>query len=129
MKAPTENPFVGLSDAMDQVVERLFYDLWRGGEWNDEHEELLQQWRAARGDAAFDHWIWWFGDVEGDSYDEEADTRDAAIALGTARYLAEGQFRIVEACLWNDNVKEGEEISEFARTRNGETITIVGSDL
>lgn len=122
--ADSGNPFVGLSAATHEVIEHLLADVYRAGEWEDEHEDWLDQWRAARGERGKDRWLWWVGEVGCAEYDEEADTREAAIALGRKTYVDQGEFQIVEARLWNDNVKEGEEISSFADSRNAAVIRL-----
>ena len=119
-----ENPFVGMTKAQDDVVERLLSDIYRDGEWDDTHEDLLAQWRAARGDDAFDHWVWWVGYVGSESYAEDAENRMKAIDRGRRDYSDDGgKFQIIEACVWNDNVKDGDEVTEFARTRNHQIIS------
>lgn len=120
----TNNPFIGMTKAHDGVVEQLFSSIYAGGEWTDDHEEMLGQWRDARGDEAYDDWTWWVGYVGDESYGENALNRQKAIDLGQRDYRDEGKFQIIEACLWNDNVKEGEEVSAFARTRNHEIVQV-----
>ena len=122
MTAP--NPFLDLRSDTHSVIERLLYDIHAAGEFSDEHDALLTQWRNARGDAALDRWSWWVGEVDGESYEYEFSDRDAAIAMGRTAYAAEGQFEIIEGRMWNDNVMEGEEITSFAATRNREVVRI-----
>jgi hypothetical protein len=122
--ADQPNPFIGLSQAVHDVFEQMLATIYRAGDWDDRQEQLLNQWRQARGKAAKDSWGWWFGELDGESYDDEAPTRDEAIARGRVAFAGDDSFWIVEARLWADNVKEGEDVSEFAEMRNRETILV-----
>jgi hypothetical protein len=122
------NPFVGIGPALHDVIEKLLGHLWAAGEWDDEHEDFLDQWRAARGEDGMDVWRWWIGEIDGESYDEDFASRDEAITEGRNRYADEGEFQIVEARTFNDLVKEAEDISPFAQTRNFEKIKISAND-
>lgn len=125
--ADLPSAFANLSDDTHGVIESLLSDVYRGGDWGDEHEDMLIAWRGARGEAAMDGWHWWVGEVDGESYDEEGPTREEAIEKGRARYVDEGRFQIIEARLWTDTVKEGEDVSPFADTRNHEIIPVVAN--
>jgi hypothetical protein len=74
--------FEGLGDTSHAVIEKLLCDIYTSGDWDIEHDDLLDEWRAARGDAAKDHWVWWAGDCDDDSYAHQADSREAVIAVG-----------------------------------------------
>ena len=124
----TTNPFIGMSDAAHQVVERLLSDLYKGGEWQDEHEDLLDQWRDARGEDAKTDWHWWAGDVDNDVYSFDAATRDEVIAMGRREFRSDGKFRIVEARLWSDFIKDGADVCDFAETRNYAVIPVADND-
>jgi hypothetical protein len=117
-----DNPFIGLPNAAHAAIEKVLSRLYAVGDWDDEDEEVLGQWREARGEAAKDHWRWWVGYVDAESYGQEADTREEAIEIGQARYGEDGKFAIIEARLWADDVKEGAEFGEFAEARNHEIV-------
>jgi hypothetical protein len=117
-----DNPFIGLPDVAHAAIEKVLSRLYAVGDWNDEDEAVLAQWREARGEDAKDRWQWWVGYVDAESYGEEVDSREQAIEIGQARYGEDGKFAIIEARLWNDDVKEAAEISEFAETRNHEIV-------
>lgn len=125
---PAVTAFDGLRPDTHLVIERLLYDLHNGGEWNEEHEALLDQWRDARGDGAKGAWRWWVGYPNCESFGEDADSREQAIEIGKRSYVEEGSIEIVEARLWADNVKEGEDVSAFAESRNRDTIAIGGTE-
>lgn len=118
------NPFEGLApDApVHGAIEDLLADLYRCGEWEDRHEDLLDQWRAARGEAAKDHWRWWAGEVDADLYANDFDTRDEAIAWGRKEYAREAAFRIVAARACADDVKDGADEVALTDHRHHETI-------
>jgi hypothetical protein len=123
--ADAQNPFVGLRPETHAVIEQLLTDIYRLGEWEDEHEKILSLWRAAQGDAAKDgKWIWWIGVVDDDAYSFDAGTREEALAIGHREYHDAEAFEIIEARLWKDDVKGGDEIADFAETRNHEIITL-----
>lgn len=123
--ADVPNPFAGLPESTHTVIEQLLHDIYAAGEWADEHEHMLDQWRAERGEAAKDSWGWWFGEVDVESFDDEAPTREEAITRGRVAFAGEDLFWIVEARFWADNVKEGQDIAEFAEMRNRETIAVM----
>lgn len=110
------------------AIEKLLGDIYRSGDWTDDHEDILDQWRAARGDDAKDNWAWWVGEVGCETYSFGPETRDAAIADGRREYGQDGKFEIIEARLWNDDVKEGEETMWFAESRNKEVVIMASND-
>jgi hypothetical protein len=119
------SPFADLRPETHDVIEKLLSNLYSSGEWGDEHEKLLDQWRAAQGEAAKDEkWIWWIGVVDDDAYSFDAHTRDEALAIGHREFHDVEAFEIIEARLWKDDVKGGDEIADFAETRNHEIITL-----
>jgi hypothetical protein len=125
MADPIANPFVGLSPDMHGVIEKLIARVWNDcDEWFDEDEDLLTQWREAREDDGLDAWSWWVGEVGAESYSFDAGSRKAAIEIGNREYAEQGRFEIIEARTWADIVKEGEDISTFARTRNREIVEV-----
>lgn len=116
---------IALNKEASDTIEKLLAGIWGQTEWSDDHDEILDKWREARGDAAYDHWTWWVGDsCEGESYSYNCETREEALEYGRREFKHEGSFRIVEARVWADDVKEGDEITEFAETRNAETIKV-----
>jgi len=123
--ADAQNPFLDLRPETHAVIEQLLTDLYASGEWEDEHEKILGLWRAARGEAAKDEkWTWWIGEVGDESYSFDAGARDEALAIGHREYHDAEAFEITEARLWKDDVKAGDEIADFAETRNHEIITL-----
>lgn len=122
----TDNPFIGLPEPVHSIIEQLLADLYNVGEWEDRHETQLQQWRLARGEDAKGPWRWWIGEVDPcEGYSFEAVTREEAIAIGNREFNNddnEHAFQIVEARMWSDTVKEGQDISPFAEARNCEVI-------
>ncbi len=95
------------------------------GGWTTYHDEILDRWRAARGIAAKTGWSWWARKVGEELYEEEFETRDAAIAWGVKNLEPQVEFELIEARCWADDI-EGDEASWFAESRN-HTI-IPGSD-
>jgi len=122
---PAANPFVGLPEPAQVVIEKLLSTIWSSGEWADEHEDMLGQWREARGDDAKEAWAWWVGEDADEPYACDALSREDAIRRGHEMFSREGRFRIVEARMWADNVKEGEDTAAFAEVRNGESFRCV----
>jgi hypothetical protein len=117
------NPFADIPTPMNPIIETLLTTLWSSGEWADEHEEMLGQWRDARGDAAKEAWTWWVGEDADEPYACDALSREDAIRRGHEMFSREGRFRIVEARMWADNVKEGDDEMGFAEVRNGESFS------
>lgn len=113
------------SDKTDELIEALFIALYAAEEWGDEHEKLLSQWRAARGEFAKDTWTWWVGDVDDVECACVASSREDAIARGRKMFSNEGRFKIVEMRMWADNVKEGDDITECADFRAMEVIRCI----
>lgn len=117
------NPFAGLSESTHKIIEQLLHDIYAAGDWTDDHEMMLDQWREARGEAGKAAWKWWVGEVGDEAYALDERSRDDAIRCGHEEFSREGQFQIVEARMWADIVKEGEDVTGFAETRNGEVIS------
>ena len=124
------NPFAGIASdhPVHDAIESLLSHIYASGEWDDDHELLLDQWRGALGEGAMGNWEWWIRDIDDESYEDTFATREAAIEAGKRRYADEGRFEIIEARLWSDAVKEGEDVSEFAAQRNHEVIRCGGAN-
>lgn len=122
------NPFTDLRPETHDVIERLLGRIWTAGDWGEEDDDLLDQWRAARGEAGKGEWRWWAGPVDDMAYEHEAASRDEAISIGRREYRAEGQFRIIEARSWSDDVKAGDDLEFFAESRNHAVIVIASND-
>ena len=118
-------PFLNVPDATHDVIEELLSNLWASGGWTVRHEDLLDQWRIARGEVAKDqHWRWWIGEVDGESYSLDFDRREDAVAAGRREFANEGKFWIINARLWADNVKDGDDIQWFAESRGKATVVV-----
>lgn len=117
------NPFLGLRADTHAAIGALLGRVYASGEWEDEDEELLAQWRAARGDEAMDNWRWWVGAPDCDLYAEDAATREEAIEIGRREYAEAGRIEIIEARTWNDEV-QGDEDCSFAESRNREIVDV-----
>lgn len=105
--------------AMDDI-EALLTLANRSGEWNPDHEPMLDRWRAARGEAGLTAWRWWAKAADDDEYANELATREEAIAWARREYRGEA-ITIVEARCFADQI-EGEEICSFAEMRNLEQL-------
>lgn len=120
-----DNPFTDLRPETHAVIEALLSAVYGDQEWDENHEATLDMWRVARGEDAMDEtWQWWVGEVGCFEYDEFAATREAAIEKGRSMYAEYNRFQIIEARLWDDLVKDGEEICRFAQSRNMEVIEV-----
>ncbi|PNU05853.1 hypothetical protein [Novosphingobium guangzhouense] len=117
------NPFVGLRSETHIAIETMLSSLYNCGEWGDQEEQFLAQWREARGDDAMAPWRWWVGSPDSDEFAEDAPTREKAIEIGRRDYAENGRIEIIEARTWNDDV-EGEENCSFAESRNREVIDV-----
>lgn len=118
------NPFVGLRADTHNAIETLLGRIYVAGEWDDQDEKFLDQWREARGDDAMSDWRWWVGSPSCDMFAEDASTREQAIAIGAREYAEDGRIEIIEARLWEDFVKEADEECSFAEVRNREVIVV-----
>lgn len=126
------NPFVGVNaDAMAIIGTLLGKVYQQGDEWeHDPCDRWLANWRAARGEDAFDHWRWWIGEVARETYALDFATRAEAIAAAPKAIargdfqLTDGRFEIVEARCWADEVEAADEVSWFAEKRNREILSI-----
>lgn len=126
------NPFEGVNaDAMEIIGTLLGKVYQQGDEW--EHPACylwLKQWRAARGEAALGIWLWWIGEVDGESFALSFDTRQKAVAAAPAAirngdlHSEDGAYWIVEARCWADEVTAGDDIMWFAEQRNPETLRV-----
>lgn len=119
--------FTGLSSDTNAVIEDLLQLIYRAGEFQDEHYDMLDAWRNARGDRAMDAWRWWIGGPDDDElYEDEFASEMEALAAGDRRYADEGKFRIVEARGWADSVEDGADEIGFAATRNARVVEVKG---
>ncbi|BBD98017.1 hypothetical protein SAMIE_1015180 [Sphingobium amiense] len=116
--------FSGLNNETHSVIEDLLNLIWCSGEWTDEHQDMLEAWRKARGEAAMSNWSWWIGDVDDDLYAYDFTSETAALDAGDRRFSAEGRFRIAEARCWNDNVEDGADEVRFAAIRNARVVEV-----
>lgn len=126
-KATLVNPFIGVNADAMAIVGILL-----GKAYQSENEDVvmdwIDQWRAARGDAAFDAWRWWIGEVGGESYALDYSTREAAVAdapraIRAGDFVsADGLYQIVEARGWADDVKAADDTLWFAEQRNEEIL-------
>lgn len=122
MSETEQNPFKTASPEVMAVVERLLIDLWKSGEWQSEHDALVDQWRDARWEAGMGPWVWWAASDGGDDcFTVEASTREQVIADARREFPTE-QLIIVEARSWDDRLKEGDDYSPFAMMRNREIL-------
>jgi hypothetical protein len=127
--ADLSKAFTGLSSDTNVVIEALLQLIYRAGEFQDEHYDMLDAWRKARGDAAMDAWRWWIGGPDSDElYEDEFASEMEALAAGDLRYAAEGKFRIVEARGWADSVEDGADEIGFAATRNASVVEVKAHD-
>lgn len=92
--------------------DETFFDTWA---------DIRDHWRARRGEAGKGDWSWWAGEVDGESYACEFNTRDEAIAWGKQEWLGD-PFRIVEARFWADDLTPEDDVVPFAEARNAEVI-------
>lgn len=120
--------FAGLNSNTNRVIESLLHTIWRACEFTDEHYDMLDAWRAFRGDAAKAEWRWWVAEVDADLYEEDFATEEEAMAAARQRYAALGSFKIIEARLWADDVQEGDDEMRFAEQRNGRTLEVAAND-
>ena len=119
-----DNPFTDLRPETHQAIETILGRIYGTCDWSEADEETLAEWREARGEDAKAEWTWWVGEVGCESYADNAPSREAAIEIGRRDYFVEGKFEIVEARLWADSVKDGEDVSAFAESRNRETVNV-----
>jgi hypothetical protein len=122
------NLFTGLDKINLDLIEELLSDIYKAGEWEDRHEELLKKWRSSQGEAAMSSWLWWADLVDSESYSFHATTRQKAIDDARAGHLGSDEFgdiEVIEARTWQDVVKEGEEITPFAATRNKSRVPLL----
>lgn len=121
------NPFIGVNADAMAIIGTLL-----GKAYQSENEgavmDWIDQWRAARGEAAFDRWRWWIGEVDGETYALDYATRDAAVADAPRAIRAgdfvspDGSYQIIEARGWADEVQAADDISWFAERRNKEIL-------
>jgi hypothetical protein len=127
-----KGPFSHLDKRGHDIIEALLTCIWKSGEWEDEHEDVLAQWRADRGAAAKNSWRWWVGELDCEFYADVFDERLAAITKGRSLFADEvfesEIFQIIEARVWADNVKDGDDVIAFAETRNKEVIRMHAND-
>jgi len=124
------NPFDGVNADAMEVVRQLLENTYRSQDgWEETGcDRILADWRAARGEEAFDDWRWWIGEVDGESFALDFSTRDEAIAAapraieGGDIYSEDGRYEIVEACNWSDGIGGEDDIVWFARQRNKEIL-------
>ncbi|WP_408591626.1 hypothetical protein [Novosphingobium sp.] len=105
--------------ALDDI-EALLTLTNRSGEWNDDHEPILERWRTARGEAGLTPWRWWAKMADDDAYANELATRDEAIAWARREYPGK-DIVVVEARCFADEV-EGDEVCMFAEMRHLERL-------
>lgn len=122
------NPFRDLRDDTHQIFEAMLYDLQASSDDGDQVADWIDQWRAARGEAGMADWRWWIGGTDDEIYALDFATRDEAIAAAPRAHAHgdinsfDGQFRIVAARCWDDNLDEGKDEIPFADRRNAETL-------
>ena len=125
------NPFAGINADAMAIIGTLLGKVYQSDEWEpDPCDGWLADWRAARGEDAFDHWRWWIGEVDGETYALDFATRAEAIAAAPKAIASgdfqspDGRFEIVEARCWADDVQAADEIIWFAEKRNREILSI-----
>ena len=90
-------------------------------EWTEDHDRMLERFRAARGELGMTEWQWWAREAGEESYANELPTKDAAIAWARREYGAAATIEVLEARVWLDGI-EGEDGCHFAAWRNHEKI-------
>lgn len=99
-------------------IETLLQDVSAAGDWGDEHEEILERWRALRGEAGKDGWRWWWKQPGDDLYNTDHATRDEALAAALIAEPAAIEVELIEARCWSDDINA--ESAMFAESRNYE---------
>lgn len=105
-------------------IESLLRGVSSAGEWQDEHEEILDRWRALRGEEGKSGWRWWWKRPGDDLYQTDHATRDEALAAALREDpAADDTVELIEARCWSDDINV--EDAMFAESRNYERVRVV----
>ncbi len=114
------------SDQAMKDIAALLEAVHRAGEWQDEHDDMLQRYRDARGEEAKGGWSWWAKSLDDESYTSEGATRADAVADLLVNDPAVGSVQVCEARVYNDElatlIGENDGIVWFADTRKIELL-------
>lgn len=111
-------------DKVGDLLERVY----NTAEFTDADVDLIDKWREARGEAGMGAWDWWAKLPGDDLHSVCGASRDDVIACARREWPDEPEIRIVEARMWADWYAEVDQESNFAQTRNAETVSLRGSD-
>lgn len=107
-------------DALSADIEALLGMARSDHAGDDEYEDIVDRWRSARGEAAYDGWRWWWREGDDDSYRADHATREAALAEALREAHPAASIHLIEARCWADDLNDGDEIMPFADMRNSE---------
>lgn len=116
-----------MSNELMDDLETCLTDLYACGDWTKDHDAILARFRAAKGEAGMSGWSWWAKEAGEESYANEVETKEQAIAWARCEYGTQATIEVIEARLWDDDI-EGDENCAFAAWRNHEKLVGVAGE-